>query len=134
MNYFSNLTGKFVLAGILCTLPLAAWGQGLGERAGLQAAMQQYVDQQTVDGVYLYIDEKDGKVRTLHPVTAHPKIMSMDQYNVLCFDFRNDEGKKVNVDFYMARKENSYVVFHTAVDDHTLIDLLKEEGRLTGPG
>ncbi len=131
--FFSFMRGVFLLV-ILCALPLTAWSQSLSEKAALQAAMQRFIDRQTIDGVYHYIDENAGEVRTLHPVTAHPKILTMGEHYVLCFDFRNDDGDKVNVDFYMARKNESFIVFHTAVDDHTLIDLLLRQGKLGGAG
>ena len=121
MQCFRGFALRLAFIALLGTLPSAAWGLSLTEKANLQATMQLYIDQQTVDGVFLYLEARSGKVRALHPVTAHTWILGVGQYYVLCFDFRDDKGKDVNVDFYLARKNASYVVFHTAVDDRKLL-------------
>ena len=121
MQCFRGIALCLALIALLGTLPSAARGLSLTEKANLQATMQRYIDQQTVDGVFLYLEARSGKVRALHPVTAHTWILSVGQYYVLCFDFRDDKGQDVNVDFYLARKNASYVVFHTAVDDRKLL-------------
>lgn len=105
----------------------------LSEKAALQAAMQVYVDQQTVGGVFLYLDKEKGEARALHPVTAHPMIFTMGPHYVLCFDFRDAAGAHVNIDFYMARKGSSYVVFHAAVADHASLDKLIAAGKVRKP-
>lgn len=102
----------------------------LADKASLQAAMQRYVDSQSVDGALLYLDQKTGEVRPLHPVTAHPMILSMAPHFVLCFDFRDSAGNDVPVDFYMARKASGYAVFHTAVADRDLLRTLMDSGRV----
>ena len=77
------------------------------------------------------MDAKSGAVKKLHPLTSHPKIMRMGEGRfVLCFDFKNEAGKKVDVDFYMARKGKSYVVFHHAVNGHDLLGRLMSEGKV----
>ena len=51
MVYFFSFIRRAFLLVILCGLPLTAWGQSLSEKAALQAAMQQFIDRQTIDGV-----------------------------------------------------------------------------------
>lgn len=105
-------------------------GLSLADKAALQAAMQMHVERQSIDGGLLYLDQESGEVRTLHPVTAHPMILSMKPYYVLCFDFRDDQGKAVPVDYYMARNGNGYTVFHSAVADRKLLRELMQSGRV----
>ena len=113
------------------TVPLGtASALTLSEKAAIQAAMQQHVDSTLVDGSVLYLDPEDGNVHKLHPVTAHPMILTMADHYVLCFDFRDDSGKDVPIDYYMARNQNSYVVFHTAVNDRSLLQRLMKDGRV----
>ncbi len=130
MQCFRGFALRLVLVSLLGTLPTAAWGLSLSEKANLQAAMQRYIDRQMVEGVYLYLESQSGEVRALHPVTAHPAILSMGPYYVLCFDFRDDRGKDVNVDFYLARKDTSYVVFHAAVDARMVLNRLIQGGQV----
>ena len=128
MQCFRDLTRRLALVAMLGMLPSVVWGLSLSENVNLQATMQRYIDQQTVDGVFLYLEAQSGKVRALHPVTAHTKVLSVGQYYVLCFDFRDDKGQDVNVDFYLARKNTSYVVFHTAIDDRKQLMLMMQAG------
>ncbi len=107
MRCFRAFALRMCLVSLLGALPTTAWGLSLSEKAGLQAAMQRYIDRQMVDGVFPYLEVESGKVRALHPVTAHSAIFRMDQYYVLCFDFRDDQGNDVNVDFYLARQDAS---------------------------
>lgn len=105
-------------------------GLSLADRAAIQAAMQRHIDRESIGGGLLYLDREAGEVRTLHPVTAHPMILAMKPYFVLCFDFRDDQGNEVPVDYYMARNGSGFTVFHTAVADRGLLGKLMESGRV----
>lgn len=109
---------------------LAAKEVDAGEKAALQAAMRQHVDRQLVHGSFLDMDLASGAVRKLHPVTAHPVLLRMGAYYVLCTDFRDSEGKPVNIDFYMARRGKSYAVFRTEVNNHAALDRLISAGKV----
>ncbi|MEQ8333406.1 hypothetical protein [Nisaea sp.] len=117
------------LATVLAS-PLPASALSLAEKASIQASMQRHVDGTLVNGMMLYLDPKDGDVHRLHPVTAHPMILTMGTHYVLCFDFRDDDGKNVPVDYYMADGESGYVVFHTAVADRKLLKQLMSDGKV----
>jgi hypothetical protein len=108
----------------------AASALSLQDKATLQAAMQRHVDRQSVEGAYLHLDAKSGDVVKLHPVTAHPMIMRMGENFVLCFDFRDSAGKDVPIDFYMARKKDSFVVFHASVSDRSVLQRLMQSGKV----
>ena len=108
---------------------LAKPSVSISEKTALQAAMQRHIDRSLVNGAYLHMNPKTGDVRRLHPVTAHPVILQMGRYFVLCFDFRDNQGASVNVDFYMARRGKSYVVFHAAVEDRALLRRLMKAGK-----
>jgi len=118
------------VAALLAVGSTPAWSLDLSTKAGLQAAMETYVEQQMVDGKFLYLDKQNGQAKTLHPVTAHPMVFTMGANYVLCFDFRDDQGKDVNLDLYMARKGNSFVVFNTEVADHQMLEKFIAEGKV----
>jgi hypothetical protein len=111
--------------------PSLAGALSLDDKTNLQAAMQRHLDRGSVDGVYLYLDPSAGTARGLHPVTAHPMILQMGENFVLCYDFRDNAGKDVEVDFYMARKDTSFVVFHSAVGDREMLHQLMKAGKVT---
>mgnify|MGYP006919306214 CR=1 FL=1 len=118
-------------AAILFSTSVSASGDvSLGERAALQAAMQQYVDHKTVDGAYLLFDMQTAEVRELYPVTGHPIVMQLDEHFVLCFDFADAKGRKVEVDYYLARKDNGFVVFHEAVGSRKILEAMMKRGRV----
>lgn len=100
------------------------------EKVSLQAGMQRHIDRSLVDGTYLHLDPDTGNVVGLHPVTAHPMILRMGKFYVLCSDFKDDAGKDVNVDFYVARRGNGYVVFHSAVGQRDRLEKLMKAGKV----
>ena len=99
------------------------------ERMQLQAAMQYSIYQKLVDGRYFYFDSKTASVATLYPAKAHPVIMQMGAHYILCSDFRDANGKPVNVDFYATRKGPGFVVFDTVVDDRASLEREVKAGR-----
>ena len=103
----------------------------IGEKATLQAVMQHYIDRQIVDGVFLHLDLETGNVRKLHPVSAHPMILHLGKYFVLCSDFRDDNGESVNIDFYIAPKGKTHIVFQTVIDNRKPLQRLIRQGKAT---
>ena len=92
--------------------------------------MQLHIDRNLVDGAVLHLNMETGDVRRLYPMKAHPLILRMGEYFVLCSDFQDAAGKQANVDFYIARDRNTYVVFHTAVDDRIFLERMTGEGKV----
>ncbi len=125
-----NAWRALVLA-ILLIAPTASQALTLSERAVLQAEIQRYIDSQLVDGAYLFLDTSLNETRVLHPVTAHPMILKMGEHYVLCFDFKDGTGNKVLVDYYVAWRDDSFVVFHTAIANRALLYRLMKSGVVT---
>lgn len=119
-----------VLAALLAFPAVQADALTLADKTALQIAMQKHVDQLTIGDYYLYFDAKRGEVRKLRPATAHPMIMQMGKHFVLCFDFLDNAGKKVEVDYYMARKGRGFVVFHSAVASRNALMALVKSGKV----
>lgn len=129
------LTPYKTLFGVLLALLIesgAAADQPIdvAEKASLQVAMQQHIDRSLVNGAYLHLDLDAGIVRSLHPVKAHTIILKLGDYFVLCSDFRDNKGNLVNIDFYLARRDRSYIVFHSAVDDRNKLRHLMKIGKV----
>ena len=131
MQRFTRLFISLSVVLLLGVWSSSAWALSLSDKAGLQAAMQRHVDRQTVEGVYLYFDTKTGEVEALHPGTAHPVILEMGEYFVLCFDFRDDQGKEVPIDYYLARDEGSFTIFHESVNDRRLLKEMMKDGKIS---
>ena len=126
-----KLFGAALIAALLAMSAAADQTVGTADKAALQAAMQRHIDRSLINGAYLHLDFETGEVRKLHPVKAHPIILRMGEYFVLCSDFRDAAGKSVNIDFYLARQDRSYVVFRSAVDDHKNLQRLMKKRKIT---
>ncbi|WP_420566117.1 hypothetical protein [Thalassobaculum sp.] len=131
MNALRTILLVAALLGLGTGPALAEASPTLTEKAALQAAMQRHIDRSMVDGVILHLDRASGDVQRLHPVTAHPMILVFGEHFVLCFDFRDDAGNNVPIDYYMARQGSGYTVFHTAVADRALLQDLMAAGKVT---
>ena len=123
-----KLLSTILLGTLLLILPSTAFALDLGEKAKLQGAMASHIDQLSINGNYPYLDTKTCKRRRLHAVTAHPVIMQIGKDYVLCFDFKDEGGRDVTVDFYIAPKNDFYVVFHTAIANRALLEGLIKTG------
>jgi hypothetical protein len=101
------------------------------EKAALQAIMYKEIDRHTVDGAYLSFDIGQKAMKLYFPAKAHPMIMRMGKHYILCTDFRDERGQSVNVDFYMARKGTSWVVFQTEIGHRNVVEALMADGKVT---
>lgn len=129
---FAKISSPLLLLVALLWMNVAAAASNalsLSEKAGLQAAMQRHIDRHLIDGAYLQMNPDTGDIRKLHPLTAHPIILEIDGYFVLCSDFLDDHGKNVNIDFYLAPNQRSYTVFQTIVDNRKALKRLLKAGK-----
>ena len=100
------------------------------DKIQLQAAMQKSISRQLIDGNFHYFDTKKDKIVALYPYKAHPMILTMGSDFILCSDFRDADGKKINIDFYVARRGKSFVVIDTVVDNRAPIKRLMKAGKV----
>ncbi len=122
-------TMTLAAAALLGVSAFASPSLSLSEKATLQAAMQTHIDRSLVDGVFLRLNEGTGEVESLRPAAAHPAILRMGKYFVLCSDFRSEAGETVNIDFFLAPKGNGgYVVFSQQVENRALVERLMKSG------
>lgn len=128
MNRIVAAFTALIASTTLSTFAQAESAHGLIDKVKLQVAMQQHIDANIVNGAYLHFNQADGAIHELFPATAHPMILSYGEYVVMCTDFRDGEGKAVNVDFYLATRDGDYVVFDSVVNDRTALGKLMKDG------
>ncbi len=109
---------------------MAAQSVSTSEKILLQATMQQSINRKLVDGKYYYFDAANSKVQAVYPAKTHPMILSYGDHFVLCTNFRTKQGKEVNVDFYIARNGEGFVVFDTLIDDRAPLHKLMKAGQV----
>lgn len=100
-------------------------------RTRMQADLQKHIYRSLADGVFHSLDSKSGKVLKLHPLNNHPVILTMGEYYVMCADFRDANGKPVDVDFYMLEDRGRFKVFRTEANNHKLLSKLVKAGKAT---
>jgi len=103
-------------------------GAGIADKARLQAAMQQHIERNLVNGAILHLDTETGKVRALYPTKAHAMVIKMDAYYILCADLRDKTGKTMPLDLYMAENGRSFTVFHTEIANRAPLSRLMKKG------
>lgn len=129
MLVLKRLLGAIVLIVSLVNMSGVAYGAKIAEKAAMQAAMQQYIDGRLIEGAYLHMNMETGDVRRFYPSRAHPMILSMGKYFVLCTDFRDAGDDAVNADFYLARENGRFVVFNVAINDRAMLSRQIDEGK-----
>lgn len=127
-----NILHISLLAGFLFVSPSHAAEQvKQSDKIQLQAAMQKSISRQVVEGRFFHFDVKNDKTVTLFPAKAHPMILRFGEHFILCTEFRNEHGKNVNVDFYLARRDDAFVVFETVVDNRKPVQRLMKSGHVS---
>ena len=68
-------------------------------RTDIQAAMQTLIDDLSVDGALVQYDPVDGKILELREPVLHAGIVKKGHFYVSCADFKDQQGRKIDVDF-----------------------------------
>ncbi len=120
------------MAAVYISLGTAIAGQiTMEDKIALQTVMQQEIQESLVDGVIPHVDLATGEITELVPTKAHAMILSIGDNYVLCTDFRDPEGKFVNVDYYLTGKDGKFVVFQTEIDNRAPLKKLVKSGKAT---
>lgn len=121
---------KFTLffLGLMLFSNTSGHAGGVIDKARLQAAMQQHIERNLVDGAILHLNVETGKVRSLYPTKAHPMVIEMGDYYILCADLRDKNGTTMPLDLYMAQSGRSFTVFHTEINNRAPLSLFMKKG------
>jgi len=84
-------------------------------RAGVQKAMQEHIVQTTIGDRYIIYDAVAGDLKKLKFEELHKGIVKKGDFYVSCADFVDAQGKKYDLDFLVAQKEDAYRVFQALV-------------------
>ncbi|WP_424983806.1 hypothetical protein [Maritalea sp. S77] len=117
-------------AFVFAILPTAGNALDMQGQVLLQTTMAQHIERHMVNGVIPHVVLDDGIVVDLVPTEAHPMILSYGEGYVLCTDFRDPEGRFVNVDFYVAQGEEGFVIFQMEIDNRAPLHALMEQGKV----
>ena len=119
-----------LLFALAISWPGFASAMSIEDEVALQAAMSQHIQSTLIDGVVPHVELKDGTVTDLVPTKAHPMILAFGDRYVLCTDYRDPNGRSVNVDFYMTKRDGQFVVFQTEIDNRAPLRQLVAAGKV----
>ena len=119
---------KSILVVAFIVLSQSAFAGGASEKAVLQAAMQSHVESQLVNGAVLKLDLETGDIHELYPTETHPMILTMGENFVLCMTLNDKSGQKYLADYYLAPKEDSFVVIRTEINNRDALTALLASG------
>lgn len=93
-----------VAAGFACS-PASAETVSTSLRSELRAAMVDYIDANSVDGMYFHLDPANGTVVTYEPVEVFAVVLKVGAHFVICSSFDTADGKTVYLDFLAIHAE-----------------------------
>lgn len=100
MRHSLRIVLALVLAS-LCPALRAADDASIQEplRGQIQASMQSFIGEATIDGVIRHYDPVTDDVLALRLAELHAGIVKKGDYYVSCADFTDAEGRKIDIDF-----------------------------------
>ena len=87
----------------------------------LQVAMQEFVDERTVDGAYSYIDGESAKLRTVYPANVHPMVLAYGDDYFVCSELVDETGESLTADFLVRKIGDEYRVVQFILDNRPLV-------------
>ena len=75
-------------------------------RTNIQAAMGDFVTDQSVGGVVRIYDPVEGRLLALESYALHSGIVRKGDFYVSCADFIDQDGRKIDVDFLVLPDES----------------------------
>jgi len=70
-------------------------------RSNVNSAMNEMIQQRTINGTFKFYDQLKNKVYDLKLVELHDGIVKKGDYYVSCADFVDSQGNKVDMDFFV---------------------------------
>lgn len=74
-------------------------------RSELRAAMVEYIDANSIDGKFHYLNPVKGTFVTYEPVDVSAVVLKLGEHFVICSSFDTKEGKTVYLDFLAVQAE-----------------------------
>ncbi len=105
------LQGSLIIAVLASGSALAADDPSIkGDlRSNVNSAMNEMIQQRTVDGTFKFYDQLKNQVYDLKLVKLHDGIVKKGDYYVSCADFVDPKGNKVDMDFLVLPRNGKLV-------------------------
>lgn len=111
-----------LFAALAFSTPVAAADIPPQVQVRLQSAMQQYIDQISVDGAYSYIDSETSELKTVYPANVHPMVLSFGDDYFVCSELVDENGSNLTADFLVRQFGDGYRVVQMIIDNRRLVE------------
>ena len=78
-------------------------------RENIKQSMASFIQQQTIDGEMYVYDAVDGQLLSLTLDELHSGIVKKGDFYVSCADFKDEKGRKIDVDFMVRQSAGQWV-------------------------
>ena len=78
-------------------------------RTNIQQSMNQYIQNQTINGAMYVFDAVKGDLLKLQLKELHSGIVKKGDFYVSCADFVDQKGRKIDIDFLVRTSDNAFV-------------------------
>ncbi len=131
-----NIARRFLLVlALLCAAGLPTNARAKHEisseiRTGVREAVLTFIDLRRMDGIVRFYDPVENKLLRLKFEALHDEVEHKGDFLVTCGDFRDQSGRKIDLDFLVLQDGGDSVVAQTVVH---AIDGAKREYNLGAP-
>ncbi len=117
LSRLTTTLSVLVLALSLSTIAHAANDASIkGDlRSNIQHSMQSYIDQKTIDDAFYVYDSVKGRLLKLELDELHDGIVKKGDFYVSCADFKDQHGRKIDVDFMVRSSGDHFVTTQALV-------------------
>lgn len=84
-------------------------------RQNIQTSMNEYIDHQSIDGSLYVYDAVAGKLLALKLDELHEGIVKKGDFYVSCADFKDQQGRKIDIDFMVREKGGKLITTQALV-------------------
>lgn len=99
----------FVLSlAVLMAGPALAVEPSEKDKQAIRGELNQFLQRQTIDGKFFHYDPIEGRMLVLQFDEVHEGIKPAGELFVACVDFRDQFGRKLDVDIIVAPAKGSY--------------------------
>ena len=112
---------------LLLSLPATAAEISPEIQVQLQAATQQYIEQVSAEGAYIYIDHKSEDLKTVYPANVHPMVLPFGKDYFVCSEMVDENGSHITADFLVRGFDDDYRVVQMILDNRPLVESAMEK-------
>ena len=116
-------SARMIVMVVMCMIGFQhqATAASVAEKVTLQVELIAYIDARSDGGEFRYFDPSTASMVSVFPANLHPKIISHDGFDILCADFRDAAGEKIQIDFIARIRGGKAEILQMVIGDRASI-------------